>query len=98
LLLLEGDNVSKETLTNFTERYGAILQKYSINHDEIDYSKYQLDRPEEHAWMTFTRKLEIRLQLARQKYTPDVFLFLISCLFGWLIWHGAAPQIINWLK
>lgn len=95
LLLVEGENPSKETLVDFTKRYSSILQKYSINHDELDYSKYQVDRPEEHTWMKWPRKCQIHFQLAVEKYTPDAFLIFITCVFFVLVYHGATIAAIN---
>jgi hypothetical protein len=43
--------IPSNDLTHLNERFNAILQKYSVNHDEIDYLKYQLDHSEEHAWL-----------------------------------------------
>jgi SMODS and SLOG-associating 2TM effector domain family 5 len=37
LLLLKVDTVTPEELRDFTGRYNAVLQKYSINHDDIDF-------------------------------------------------------------
>ena len=96
LLLLEGESHDKETLSNFTTRYSAILQKYSINHDQIDYRKVLLERPEDNPWMTRTMKLGIRFQIARKNATPDLFLVAITFLIIGMIWHSVAPQISGW--
>lgn len=55
---LEAQNPAGNTLSlaTFGERYGAILQKYSINQDDIDYFIYQLERPEEFSWLSDPKK------------------------------------------
>jgi len=94
-LLLAEFNLAPQTIIDFTNKYNAVLQKYSINHDELDYSKYQVDRPEEHTWMKWPRKCQIHFQLAVEKYTPDTFLIFITCVFVALVYHGATIAAIN---
>lgn len=97
LLLLEGEHIDKEHLSDFATRYSAVLQKYSINHDQIDYRKVLLERPEDNPWMTRVMRANIRFQLAWKNATPDLFLAGITLLILVMIWHSIAPQIFRML-
>jgi hypothetical protein len=79
-------------LKAFSDRYSAILQKYSINHDDIDYLKYQLERPEEFPWVKCVERFVIRIRVAISAYTPSALLFSISILVVWLIFWYALPS------
>src|SRR6185437_2594477 len=69
-LLLAEFNLAPQTIIDFTNKYNAVLQKYSINHDELDYQKYQLARAQEYPWLTFGRKVWILFRLLIAKHTP----------------------------
>jgi hypothetical protein len=93
LLLKDPQKITPAQLEEFTEKYGAILQKYSINHEDIDYLQYQLERPEDHDWMGFGDRLTIRLRLAYRKYLPSLILVAITISVGFLIWRGVSPHL-----
>ena len=97
LLLLEGEAIDRAALSDFTTRYSAILQKYSINHDQIDYRKVLLERPEDNPWMSRAMRAGIRFQIARNNATPDLFLICITILIVVMIWHSIAPQLSSWI-
>jgi hypothetical protein len=42
-MLVHGDSITSNELIAFSNRYGAILQKYSVNHEDLDYYKYQVE-------------------------------------------------------
>ena len=44
-------NANDKDILDFTYDYNGVLQKYSVNHDDIDHLKYQVDRPEDHDWL-----------------------------------------------
>jgi hypothetical protein len=94
-LLVLGDSPKPEELSEFTNRYNAILQKYSVNHDTVDYRQYLLERPEENPWLTWRAKFWIYTQMSIEKATPNAFLIAITLLVIVLIWRGAAPHISN---
>jgi hypothetical protein len=93
LLMLEPNDVAKKTMEDFTQRYGAILQKYSINHEPIDFQQTQFERPEDNSWMTPRTKFSIWWRLVMSKATPDVFLLGITIVFLALIWRAVASQV-----
>lgn len=72
-----GPGISQQQYNRFAERYNAILQKYSINHDPIDYKAVLLDRAHENKWMTRSTKIWYRIELLVKGRVPDVVLVLV---------------------
>jgi hypothetical protein len=68
-----------------------MLQKYSINHEEVDFMKHQIDRPHDHLWLGWYEKLRFRFQIAYSKYISTGILALISVGLAWLIVFYAYP-------
>lgn len=94
-LSLEGDDITKAELGRLMKVYGDILQKYSINHDEIDYRQYQLDRPQDHDWMTRSHRLLARIEIFRRRVTPDFFLLVATTVaFAVLLWAFAGSHVV----
>ena len=89
LLVLKDGSISEEELVDFTNRYNAVLQKYSINHDDIDFLKYQLERPELFPWLNWKGQLQIRMRLVYDRYVPSAILFGMTIFMALLVWRGA---------
>jgi hypothetical protein len=84
-------NVSEAELGGFCHRYNAVLQKYSINHEEVDFMKHQIDRPHDYPWLGWYEKLRFRFQIAYSKYISTGILAVISVGLAWLIVFYAYP-------
>jgi hypothetical protein len=96
LLFLKEDKVTSAELEDFTSRYNAVLQKYSINHADIDFLQYQLERPEMYPWVGWLGKLSIWSKLAINKHTPSIILGGITLFMMWLVvWYGVAAHIFK---
>jgi len=76
LLFIE-DITIKEVVVEYTSRYQAVLQKYSINHDALNYQRYQMERPEDYPWLTTPAKCGIGVRLLTRRYMP------MACILGW---------------
>jgi hypothetical protein len=63
-LLAKRNIMSVDELAEFSKRYSSVLQKYSVNHDDIDYLKAQVERPEENPWIGPLRRAYIRFQIS----------------------------------
>lgn len=50
--LRTAENLDGEILKLFSKRYQDVLQRYSVNHDDIDYEKYKLDHPDDYPKLT----------------------------------------------
>ena len=90
-LLAQGHVVGDENIKLFTERYNAVLQKYSVNHDEMDYLKYRITRPENFPWMTRRERMAKRLWLVLTQNTPIICLLAITLAVLWLVFSYALP-------
>ena len=77
---------------DFISGYNAILQKYSVNHEEIDYQKYQLDRPNEFPWMTGARRFWIALKLFFINHFATLVLAAITTFMIVLLCFYAYPS------
>jgi hypothetical protein len=68
------------------DRYGAILQKYSINHATLDFDKYRVIRPAEYTLGIFERA-HIRLRffvVGQWPFLGIVLIVLVVVAFYWL--------------
>jgi hypothetical protein len=93
-LLITAHQTTETKLTDFSHRYDAILQKFSINHADIDFLRYQIERPEDYPWLTKCRRLTIHIRLILSKCLPTCVLSLITGLVVWLIFWYAIPHRI----
>jgi hypothetical protein len=84
-------NVFDEELQAFCKRYDGVLQKYSVNHEEVDFMKCLLDHPEENAWLGTLAKLRFRVLLVYSKHVQTLILFAITAGLIWLIFFYAYP-------
>ena len=96
LLLLKDGKVTDDELLEYTKQYNDVLQKYSINHDDIDFLQYQLERPEVFPWVDGKKRLAIRLRLSCNRNTPSVILFAMTAFMIWLVvWYGVAGHSLT---
>jgi hypothetical protein len=75
----------------YADGYNAILQKYSVNHDEIDYRKYQLDRPEEFTWLSRGTRFRYHVEQFRAKSIPNLALAIVTIAVIWVSIQYAIP-------
>ena len=94
-LLLKETNATPEELLDFTRRYNAVLQKYSVNHEDVDFLRYQLERVEDFPWLSFARRAKIIARLAIVRYTPTIFLAAVTILVLALAVYGTSPYIFT---
>lgn len=92
-LLLASQNVTPEVIVDFTNRYNAVLQKYSVNHDELDYKKLQLERSNEYPWLTCRAKFWIATRLFTARHTPTAILTVVTVFVVGLLYYGISSSI-----
>jgi hypothetical protein len=63
-MLARANAIDTDALLKFVERYSAILQKHSVNHNDLDYKKFQTDRPEQFAYLGNFARLRTLTALA----------------------------------
>jgi hypothetical protein len=84
-----------QQLDDFTRRYSATLQKYSINHDDVDFQRYQMERPEEYPWLTWCERNGIRLRTFATRHTYSAILGVITAFFLLLVFVYVYPARIH---
>ncbi|MEI9994363.1 MAG: SLATT domain-containing protein [Rhizomicrobium sp.] len=89
-LRARADVITPEQIKDFGERYGRILQKYSINQDDVDYDKYRLEHPEMHP-LGWTARLRIHWRLALANNWQSAFMWLIVIFAVWFFVFHILP-------
>jgi hypothetical protein len=93
LLKLKVETAKEKELEDFIDRYNTVLQKYSINHDDIDFLQYKLERPELYPWVDWKQRFVIRLMLAWDKNLATIVLLCMTACFLGLILYGIAQVV-----
>jgi hypothetical protein len=78
-------------LAEFRRRYDLVLQKYSLNHDSIDYLQYQIERPEDFPWLSGIPRAWIIIKLAMGKCWRPIALFVMTFAVLALVFLHAYP-------
>lgn len=86
--------LAEDALRVATTRYNNLLQKYSVNQDEIDYVRYQYDRPDEYPWLSSRKRSIISFAVFWSKHWSAIVTFLITCMWLALIFAYAIPRQI----
>jgi hypothetical protein len=92
-LLLAEDTITQQILVDFTNKYNVVLQKYSINHDDLDYRRFQSERPNEYPWLTLRAKVWIAMRLFITRHTPTVILSLVTIFFVALLYYAITNSM-----
>jgi SMODS and SLOG-associating 2TM effector domain family 5 len=94
-LLLKETNATTEELLDFTRRYNAVLQKYSVNHERLDFDTFQLERPDEFPWLRGLARARIIAKVVAVRYTPTLCLVLVTIFFVAIVIYGSAPFVFT---
>lgn len=88
------EDTDLERIRQIAADYGSILQKYSINHDSLDYQKYQLSRPEAFPWLTRFDRTVISAKIALIDHSSTIILVTITLsIFSFLIFYVYPNRI-----
>lgn len=80
-LQFRDEDLQRDQFLEISKRYNQILQKYSLNHDDVDFWRYQLDYSTEFKLKWFDRVTKrIKIQVAYQY--PSIVLFSIVSLLA----------------
>ena len=90
-MLARGNSIADEVLHGFVLGYSAILQKYSVNHSDLDYKKFQTDRPEQFAYLGKFTRWRTLAALAVRDNIQMVCLVAITVGCLWLVFFYALP-------
>lgn len=87
--------IQDKELLAMTSRYNATLQKYSINHDDVDFARYQMENLEKYPWLTWSNRLSIRVQTFAVKHMFSAILLTITVLLVVLFFGYAYPSHLH---
>lgn len=90
--------VDFETLASYADRYDEILQRYSVNHEVVDYETYKIEHPEE--FPNIKNKKELTREIKRETgimtsidYAMSTFMVgIISSIFAHYIYVSNLLQ------
>ncbi len=74
------DHINDDKVLDTSCKYNAVLQKFSVNHDDVDYRQYQFDRPNDYPWITKGGRTKIFFGLLYERYVPSATLLILSAL------------------
>jgi hypothetical protein len=87
--------IQETELLKMTGGYNATLQKYSINHDDVDFARYQMENPEKYPWLTCFDRFKIRVQTFAVKHLFSAILIIITVLLLELVFGYAYPSRLH---
>jgi hypothetical protein len=89
-LAAKGDAIEPEELNRFSQRYARILDKYSINHDGVDFDQYRLEHPEKYS-LPLMERAAIRARGMIVGQWPNALMAIIICFFLVLLFYHVLP-------
>ncbi|MBB4408726.1 SLATT domain-containing protein [Agrobacterium radiobacter] len=91
-LKIQGEHLNDEALLKISDDYSLILTKYSLNHDQVDYDQFRVERLEEARKLdVMARWLWIPLRMAVTKHTANFMLLALTLSMAWLVWAVISP-------
>ena len=85
--------VSEDNVREFARRYAHILDKYSVNHDLVDYDRYRLDHPALFK-LSLIEKLFIHARSMGQTQWPNLLMAVIVVASIFLVfWHVIPARL-----
>jgi hypothetical protein len=94
-LKIKAETISEDAFLSLSNRYNIVLQKYSVNHDDIDYERYQLERPDQFPWIGWGRRLQMWASQQLFRNAPNAALLIITGAFLWLVFFYALPARVR---
>ncbi len=86
------DSIGDEELLKISDEYSSILTKYSVNHDQVDFDQYRIERTEEAKKLGYYERfiaIPFRMRVAR--HAANIALVVLSVFMIWLVWAVIAP-------
>jgi hypothetical protein len=72
-----------DNLEGVLNKYNIVVQKYSINHEDIDYLKCQTTRPERSPPMSVCKAWSVKIKLL---WLENIHLFMLGAVTIFMIW------------
>jgi hypothetical protein len=97
--LRSAENCSSVMVAEFGKRFDEILQKYSINHDDIDFDKYKVEHPDEYPkGVTDSEKKEVARKVERAQSWTAFVLAAMSTIAAAVASSAAYVPLMNFLS
>jgi hypothetical protein len=94
-LRAQSDTIDEAGVVEMTSKYNHILQKYSINHDDNDFRRYQLEHPDEFPLSPW-EVIKTRLRLVMTgKAILLASTIAIGAFFIWFLLFHVLPARID---
>ena len=90
-LKIAADSVTNPELVSIADSYALVLQKYSINHDQVDFDQYRIERIEESRKLSFLERRIIPIRIICGRHLANIALLVITGVIAWLLWAIVAP-------
>jgi hypothetical protein len=84
---------SHADVSPYTARYNAALQKYSVNHEDVDYNRVRLERRHEHPELNGWGALSLRAGILFSDYLVPIITVLLTILVLYCIAHFENPPL-----
>ena len=75
----------------FQQMFDATLQKYSVNHEDIDFKRQQLEWSHELPWLNRWMKVKIWVSLLISDNVTPMVMIALTVLCAWLVFIYALP-------
>lgn len=94
-LKLKAVTISEVEFLDISKRYNHVLQKYSINHDDVDFQRYQLERPQDFLWLKWWDRGWMHLRQFMAQNHPYASLLVVTAVVGWVLIFYAYPSRVG---
>lgn len=86
------DKIDSQKFLEYSSKYSRVLEKYSVNHDDVDYLRYKIENPERYGFSKWrTRFGWVRLSLANSR--PMIALILVTGLCLALAYYALSHNV-----
>lgn len=85
---------SAADVSQFLAHYNVALQKYSINHEDIDYDRVRLERRHEHPEITRFEASVLTFKIFLSDYVVPITMIILTVVVLYLIFHMSKPALI----
>jgi hypothetical protein len=89
-LIARGETVDPAELHKFAEKYARILDKYSVNHDGVDFDQYRLEHPDVYR-LSWIERLFIRIKLLVMGQWPNAIMIAFTAFFLAMLFYHVLP-------
>lgn len=101
-LIRSDPGLDEVKLADYSKQYDSILQRFNINHDDVDFEKYKLEHPKEYPDTAKQDTAEMKKEVSREARQSYIVALTIagSTLAAALaaLLETILPEIDGWLR